>query len=99
MTEAGGTTTFKALTNVGPYQEFELKNDSVDDGETITIPTTASYIAAEDQIYIIGVMNEDTEVQFPQCSASYDETNRRFTFYEGSASGDTVRILFRRIQD
>jgi len=95
MTEAGGTTTVRHLANVGYYGLYEISNDSCDDAETITVPTTSvPEISTTSQVIVVGVLNETTENQMPACSASYSESGRQFTFHESGASSDVVDILF-----
>jgi len=99
MAEAGGTTTANYITNVGSYSLYEVINDSVDDGETITLSLTATpEVTTSSKIVIVGVYNETTENQITSCTASYAKSTRAFTFSEGSASDDVVRILFYVLQ-
>ena len=98
MTEAGGTTTLSPITNVGDYQFYEILNDSVSDGETITIPSAAPFWTS-DKIVIHGALNETSGAQLSGASLSvqYSESNLQFTFNEGGASDDAIRVFFYRV--
>lgn len=97
MADAGGTTTLKQVMNVGQYMMFEISNDSVDSGETIPFDGPSnSPVSAEDQVIILGGLNEDTEeaIGGGTATVAYDETNMHFTWTETGASDDTVTIVF-----
>lgn len=96
MVEAGGTTTLKRIANVGEYELYEIKNDSWDSTETITIPTTATQIPAESKVVIIGATNETTESTMGDgvIVVAYNETTQAFSATEAGAASDVLRILF-----
>jgi len=97
MTDAGGTTTFEVIGNVGNFMLCKVSNDSVDDGETIPLDGPSnSPIVAEDQVLILGGLNETTEKQIAGATLSveYDETEMHFTVTESSITDDVVTILF-----
>jgi len=97
MTDAGGTNTFEVLDNVGQYQLCKISNDSVDNGETIPLDGPSnSPIKAEDQVMIVGILNETTESSGAGIvlSAEYDETAMHFTITESGITDDVVTIFF-----
>ncbi len=98
MTDAGGTTTLNVISTEGPYMLYKISNDSVDDGETIPFDGPSnSPVVAEDQVIVVGGLNETTEKQIGAggtASVEYDETAMHFTFTESGATADVVTIWF-----
>ena len=97
MVDAGGTTTFEVLSNVGPYMLCKISNDSVDSTETIPLDGPSnSPVAIEDQVMIVGGLNETTEKALGGSAATceYDETAMHFTWTESGATADVVTIFF-----
>ena len=96
MVDAGGTTTLTKITNVGPYMLMKLSNDSWDSTETIPLDITDSPVAAEDQVLIVGALNETTESQLggSALTVEYDETAMHFTGTESGATADVLSIWF-----
>ena len=97
MTDAGGTNTFEMITNVGTYMLCKLKNDSVDNGETIPLDGPSnSPVVAEDQLIVVGVNNETQETQLGggTTSVEYDETEMHFTVTDSGASSSVISIWF-----
>jgi hypothetical protein len=97
MADAGGTTTLKQIANVGEYMMYEITNTSVDTGETIPFDGPSnSPVKAEDQVIILGALNETTESQAAggDITVEYDETDMHFTVTEGGIADDVVTIVF-----
>jgi len=97
MTDAGGTTTFEVLSNVGPYMLCKVSNTSCDTAETIPLDGPSnSPIVAEDQVIVVGILNETTEAQGggSALSCEYDETEMHFTITESGAASDVITIFF-----
>lgn len=99
MTEAGGTTTIETINNGGQYSLYKISNSSWDSTETITIPTTETQIKAEDQVIIVGALNETTEKQLggAALTVEYDETAKAFTPTESGAADDVMTIWFYHV--
>jgi len=95
MVDAGGTTTYEVIANVGELQLCKISNDSVDDGETIPVELVAP-VEIVDQLIVIAGLNETTEAQISGIVASveYSETNRHFTWVESGITADVVSIYF-----
>ena len=102
MVDAGGTTTFEILSNVGPYMLCKVSNTSVDSTETIPLDGPSnSPVVAEDQVVIVGALNETTESQLggSALTVEYDETAMHFTVTESGATDDVVSIYFYLIKN
>lgn len=97
MVDAGGTTTLIQLGNEGPYMKYLIRNDSVDNGETIPFDGPAnSPVQAEDRVMILGGMNfsQETSVNGATTTVEYDETAMHFTVTDASASSSDIAIVF-----
>ena len=100
MTAAGGTTTLVQIANVGQYSLYKISNSEWDSTETIPFDGPAnSPVKAEDQVIIIGALNETTEEQLSgtALSVAYDETAMDFTPTESGAADDVMTIWFYHI--
>jgi len=100
MTDAGGTNTLKQISNVGEYTLWELRNDSVTDGETIPFDGPAnSPVKAEDQVMVVGALAETGEAQAADGTLTppYDETAMHFTVTLNGLSDTPVKIWFYHI--
>lgn len=97
MTDASGTNTLRIISNVGKHLLYEIKNNDVDDGETIPFDSPSnSPVVAEDQVIVIGMYNETTEKTGGggALSCEYDESNMHFTVTESGITTDVIRIQF-----
>ena len=97
MVDAGGTNTLIQLGNEGPYMKYLLRNDSVDNGQTIPFDGPSnSPVVAEDKVIILGVQNmtQETSSHGTTTSAEYDETEKHFTITDASASSSDLMVVF-----
>jgi len=97
MVDAGGTNTLIQLGNEGPYMKYLLRNDSVDNGQTIPFNGPGnSPVQAEDRVIILGVhnMTQETSGAGTVTSAEYDETEMHFTITDAAASSSDLMIVF-----
>lgn len=97
MVDAGGTNTLIQLSNEGPYMKYLLRNDSVDNGQTIPFDGPAnSLVQAEDRVVILSVhnMTQETSSAGTVTSAEYDETAMHFTVTDAAASSSDLMVVF-----
>lgn len=97
MVDAGGTTTLIKLSDEGPYMKYLIRNDSVDNGETIPFDGPSnSPVSAEDKVMVIGGANmtQETQVQGATTTVEYDETAMHFTVTDAGASSSDIYIVF-----
>ena len=97
MVDAGGTNTLLQIGNEGPYMVYLLRNDSVDNGQTIPFDSPAnSPVVAEDRVIILSVQNmtQETSSAGTVTSAEYDETNKHFTITDAAASSSDLMVVF-----
>jgi len=97
MVDAGGTTTLVKLADVGQMMLFAITNDDVDSTETIPFDGPSnSPVQAEDQVFILGALNQTTEKQLggAALTVEYDETAMHFTPTETGATADVITIVF-----
>ena len=93
MTEADSVV-LRRIHNVGDYTLYELKA-AVENGETMTIPTTATEITTSSKVQVIGTNNLTDGTDSGVVSVVYDDSAREFTVTDAGAAGtDDVRILF-----
>jgi len=85
--------TLERIATQGEKTLYELKA-TVSNGETVTIPTTATEITASSVVQVIGVNNITDGTDAGVASVAYSDTNRQFTVTDAGASDDDVRILF-----
>ena len=77
----------------GEYSLYELKA-TVSNGETITIPSTATQITTSSVVQVVGVNNITDGTSAGVASVAYSDSARQFTVTDAGASDDDVRILF-----
>jgi len=97
MVDAGGTNTLLQIGNEGPYMVYLLRNDSVDNGQTIPFDSPAnSPVVAEDRVIILSVQNmtQETSSAGTVTSAEYDETEKHFTITDAAASSSDLMVVF-----
>lgn len=97
MVDAGGTNTLIQLSNEGPYMKYLLRNDSVDNGQTIPFDGPAnSPVQAGDRVIILSVhnMTQETSSAGTVTSAEYAETAKHFTITDASASSSDLMVVF-----
>ena len=97
MVDAGGTNTLIQLSNEGSYMKYLLRNDSVDNGQTIPFDGSSnSPVAAGDKVIILSVhnMTQETSSHGTVTSAEYGETAMDFTITDASASSSDLMIVF-----
>lgn len=100
MVDAGGTNTLVKLADLGQCMVFALTNSSVDSTETIPFDGPSnSPVKAEDQVIVLGMLNQTTESQSSgtALSCEYDETAMHFTVTEAGITDDVVTIVFMYI--
>ncbi len=100
MTDAGGTNTLIQLENEGPYMRYLLRNDSVDNGQTIPFDSPSnSPVQAGDRVIIESVhnMTQETSSAGTVTSAEYSESNKHFTVTDAAASSSDLMVVFTYI--
>lgn len=96
MTDAGGTSTITKIGDCGQASIWRLRNTDVTHTETMPLDITGSPFVAEDEIIIIGALDDTNEKQVSGSTldVEYDETNMHFTITQASLSNTQVDIYF-----
>lgn len=100
MVDAGGTDTLITIGNVGEDTLYEIRNTSVDNGQTIPVDGVSNTpFVAEDKVMVVGVFNETqgTSLGGGTTSVEWDESALHFTVTDASASSSDIRIWFYRL--